>query len=189
MLSNELPTLSQIFRKLREENYSSAFCSWKSGLVSMSFLLIVSCKDTNSHSNNHIKQGPTERQVYRTMWNWVTMTDLNRSLACFPLIQEKRVKFFLSNFDDRRAHYSYFLMATYFSRWWDLTSFIGQKWNWCTKNIQWTILMVSKYKTILTSDTYVIISMCIDISLNKFENLINKSKEVKSCNCQCTYNC
>lgn len=120
---------------------------------------------------------------------WVTTTDLNRSLASFPLIQEKRVKFFLSNFDDRRAHYSYFLMATYFSRWWDLTSFIGQKWNWCTKNIQWTILMVSKYKTILTSDTYVIISMCIDISLNKFENLINKSKEVKSCNCQCTYNC
>lgn len=120
---------------------------------------------------------------------WVTTTDLNRSLACFPLIQEKRVKFFLSNFDDRRAHYSYFLMATYFSRWWDLTSFIGQKWNWCTKNIQWTILMVSKYKTILTSDTYVIIPMCIDISLNKFENLINKSKEVKSCNCQCTYNC
>lgn len=122
--------------------------------------------------------------------NWVATTDLNRkSLACFPLIQETRVKFILSNFDDRRTYYSYFLIGTYFSRRQGITSFVGQRWNWYTKKIQWTILMESKYKIILTSDTYVIISICIDISVKKFENLINKSKEVKSLNSQCTYNC
>lgn len=43
MLSNKLPTLSQIFRKLRHENYSSAFYSWESGCVSMSLVPVVSC--------------------------------------------------------------------------------------------------------------------------------------------------
>lgn len=100
MLSNELPTLSQIFRKLRHENYSSAFYSWESGWVSMSLGPVVSCNLKKTQTPVQITTLNRDLQKGRGIeqgGNWVTTTDLNRrSLACFPLIQETCVKFILT---------------------------------------------------------------------------------------------